>query len=129
MTASGNVKYSSLVQYFRNDLRFILHFGVIWYIIRNSRLQLTNDAHAQTSKISMAVQTHLELIFNKKFGDINSTLENIEASTDALLNRFYNKKTGLDDEIKTYLTKKFNEVNTKNYENMLALYDKLQERV
>ncbi|PKK67126.1 hypothetical protein RhiirC2_783928 [Rhizophagus irregularis] len=76
----------------------------------------------------MAVQTHLELIFNKKFGDINSTLENIEASTDALLNRFYNKKTGLDDEIKTYLTKKFNEVNTKNYENMLALYDKLQER-
>lgn len=80
----------------------------------------------------MAVQTHLELIFNKKFGDINSTLENIEVSTDALLNQLYNKETGLDDEIKIYLTKKFNEINIENHKNMLALYDKflnIKERV
>ncbi|CAG8530761.1 5272_t:CDS:1 [Funneliformis caledonium] len=29
-------------------------------------------------------------------------------------------ETGLDDEIKTYLTKKFNEVNAEKHENMLA---------
>ncbi|CAG8705595.1 16544_t:CDS:2, partial [Funneliformis mosseae] len=100
-------------------------FTTIWHILRVSRQQLTNIDPVQASRITMAVQTHLELIFNKKFGDINSTLENIEVSTDALLNRLYSKETGLDDEIKTYLTKKFNEVNAENHENMLALYDKL----
>ena len=100
-------------------------FTTIWHILRVSRQQLTNIDPAQATMISMAVQTHLELIFNKKFVDINSTLKNIEVSTDALLSRLYNKETGLDDEIKTYLTKKFNKVNAENHENMLALYDKL----
>src|ERR1043165_7017765 len=97
-------------------------FTTIWHILRINRQQLTDIDPAQAS---MAVQTHLEIIFNKKFRNINSTLENIEVSTDALLNRLYSKETGLDDEIKTYLTKKFNEVNAENHENMLALYDKL----
>ncbi|CAB4473873.1 uncharacterized protein OCT59_029793 [Rhizophagus irregularis] len=59
----------------------------------------------------MAVQTHLELIFNKKFGDINSTLENIELANDEQYDNFItntarfseqlNKHTRSNDEILT----------------------------
>ncbi|CAI2184882.1 4905_t:CDS:2, partial [Funneliformis geosporum] len=114
-------------------------FTIIWHILRVARHQLVNDADKRDTMIALVTQNHLELILNKKFRDINFkdinfNLENIGATTDAISEQLYDMKTDLDkkntqkyDEIKTYLTKKFNEVNAENHENMLALYDKLLE--